>query len=590
VILPEIATALAGMGGIGWHGKMRYGPRLMAQYHAAHTFRDGWRLRPPRLRCVDPIDPIWYGIIPGRPILGWDHGRFVQAPPREHVLIVAISQRGKTATLIIPNVQAWMGPVVATSTKPDILEHCKAVRAYRGEVWVFDPTGILGDDDLPPWVRRLSWSPLRGCTEFYTATKRARAIGVNAGKGAKDANHWQTRATQYGAPLLHAAALAALGMGHVRSWVKQHNVSEPAAILKAHIARWEGNPHLCPQRQALENLAVLTMRNPNERETDEVASIWSCLDAALSAFDNPRVLADANLASECDFNPYEFLGYDEHDESVRPSLGRDHALFVVAPSDPNCDLAPLTTGLIEEITEAAYTVSDSRGGHPLDRPLLLALDEIATISPLPSLTRIIGDGGGRGIVLMASVQAMGQFSLRWGEETERVVREGMGVTAILRGCQDPELLAMYERTGDKKTIHRTTKAVARTRTPWWRAQQQPVEGDPASHERHARHKEQRRTKTVTRTLVEHEESVWPPHRSSNIPDGTVLIKMSERITLAKTTYHGSHRPFAMWGKMPVPWGLEQLHESPIGHDDGVPGVFADMFDGETVDTTERSMR
>jgi hypothetical protein len=586
VILPEIVAALAGMSGLGWHGKMRYGPRLLAQYHASPVFRDGQRLRPPRLHCLDPVDPIWHGIIPGRPILGWDKGRFVQAPPREHVLIVAISQRGKTATLIIPNVQAWLGPVVATSTKPDILEHCKAVRTYRGKVWVFDPMQILGADDVPPWVRRLHWSPLRGCEDFYVATKRARAMGINAGKGAKDPSHWQTRATQYLAPLLYAAALDGKGMGHVRSWVKQHNVDEPADILKTRIARWEGNPHLCPDRQALENLASLTLRDPKVRESDEVGSVWSCLDAAISAFDNPRVLADANLAGECGFDPYEFLGYDEHDPSVRPQLGRDHALFVVAPSDPNCDLAPLTTGLIEEITEAAYTISDSRGGQPLERPFLLALDEMATLSPLPSLTRIIGDGGGRGVVLMASVQAMGQFSLRWNAETERVVREGMAVTAVLRGCKDPKLLASLERTGGKHTIHRTTKAVARTRAPWWR-QQPTVDDDHASHERHAQHKEQRRTRTVTRTVTPHDEWRWPQHEITNIADGKVLISMSERITLAKTVYHGDTRPFEMWGKLTVPYGLDQIHEQGSTETDaGVPGVFSDMF-AETADVAKQ---
>lgn len=100
----------------------------------------------------------------------------------------------------------------------------------------------------------------------------------------------------------------------------------------------------------------------------------------LASFDDGTVLRSADCASTCAFDSGGFLR-------------RADSLFIVAPSDETTPLAPLVVGLVEEVRSEALRESNASGA--LDLPLLLALDEIATICPLPSLpqSRPKGEGG-----------------------------------------------------------------------------------------------------------------------------------------------------------------------------------------------------
>ena len=57
------------------------------------------------------------------------------------VLLLGPPRSGKTSGVIIPALLAHTGPVVSTSTKPDVWRATRGVRSRDGRVWVFDPTG-----------------------------------------------------------------------------------------------------------------------------------------------------------------------------------------------------------------------------------------------------------------------------------------------------------------------------------------------------------------------------------------------------------------------------------------------------------------
>jgi type IV secretory pathway TraG/TraD family ATPase VirD4 len=117
-------------------------------------------------------------------------------------LLLGPPRSGKTSGVIIPAVLAHTGPVVSTSTKPDVARATRPIRARGGQMWLFDPTGAIratGDEEL-------RWSPITASQSWDGALLIARAMCSNIGTGTTDRSYWASRAQALLAPLLHAAA------------------------------------------------------------------------------------------------------------------------------------------------------------------------------------------------------------------------------------------------------------------------------------------------------------------------------------------------------------------------------------------------
>jgi len=96
----------------------------------------------------------------------------------------------------------YPGPVIATSTKPDIYALTAAVRDGLGPVHVFNPQHIGG---VPSTFR---WSPVDGCQDPATAIRRADAFAFAVShKGVEDGTFWSAKASDYLRGYFHAAAL-----------------------------------------------------------------------------------------------------------------------------------------------------------------------------------------------------------------------------------------------------------------------------------------------------------------------------------------------------------------------------------------------
>ena len=383
------------------------------------------RLRP--VRATLAVEP--YGLPPCQVVVGYSGRTWVTAPWQHSAFLLGGMGTGKTRRVIIPNVLGWTGCVFATTTKRDVLDACAAVRSHRGTVWCFDPLGVLGAP--PPGVRRLTWSPLRGCRDRDIARQRAFHLCQDAGKGSVDRTHWRTRGTQLLTELLHAAALEGLPMSIVVSWTSGFRIEPAMQILERH--------------RDLFGLQVLKgiSRTPDR----ERSSFWSAVAGILSAFDTEAVLRCADAAAACSFEPYEFL------------TGAN-SIFVVAPSDAQVDLSPLVVGLVEEVRAAALRVSDRFGELPV--PLLLALDEVANICPLESLPTIVSEGRSRNIVVLAALQNMGQAVTRWGKDTAWGLVFGGGVATVLfPGCGDSDVLERVEKLAGEHWVPQRTTSISR---------------------------------------------------------------------------------------------------------------------------------
>ena len=132
---------------------------------------------------IRPSVPFWGRVMIGAAaysiMLGRAHYRHgMRVPLEEHVLVMAPPRTGKTGWLA-RIIMHYPGPVLSTTTKPDVYGLTSGIRARNGRpVEVFNPASIGG---VPSTFR---WSPIAGCTDRAVAIRRADgfANAINLGK------------------------------------------------------------------------------------------------------------------------------------------------------------------------------------------------------------------------------------------------------------------------------------------------------------------------------------------------------------------------------------------------------------------------
>ena len=323
--------------------------------------------------------------IPGRPWFGLYRGidnsnqpepRMSNAGPESSVLVVGPPRSGKTSSVVIPNVLDAPAAVVSTSTKADVLEVTAFRRHVLGNCFVFDPSGAT---TVPAGTYALRWSPVVGCDSFEAAVAMAHALGAAArpGSSLSESAHWVERAESLLAPLLFAANLGGRDMATVCRWVLGRNLREPLGAL-------EDSGH---------EMAQVVLRGVLETEDRERSGIFSTASGLLGAYRSEAALATTENPN---FDPARFARSTD-------------TLYICAPAHAQAQLAPLVVALLEQIRSAVYA-------RPRDAaPVLFALDEVASIAPLPSLPAIAAEGGGQGLVTLACLQDLAQARARWGE-------------------------------------------------------------------------------------------------------------------------------------------------------------------------------
>ena len=145
-------------------------------------------------------------------MLGRAHYRHgMRVPLEEHVLVMAPPRTGKTGWLA-RIIMHYPGPVLSTTTKPDVYGLTSGIRARSGRpVEVFNPASIGG---VPSTFR---WSPIDGCTDRAVAIRRADGF-ANAVNVGKDSELFKNAARAYLRALFHAAALVGGDMRLVSLW------------------------------------------------------------------------------------------------------------------------------------------------------------------------------------------------------------------------------------------------------------------------------------------------------------------------------------------------------------------------------------
>lgn len=389
-----------------------------------------------------------------RPFLGW--GRcwfgptvFAAGSHEDSVGIVGPPRVGKTAGVLVPQVCQWRGPVISTSTKPDVLRatasrRLQLARQHGGDVYVYAPTATSLVEGLKP----IRWSPLAGCTDPRVAKLNVETLITTAqtGKGVDNADHWRSGAGRILRPYFYAAAhhpTRPYDFAVVKDWLSVQAYEEPMAILT-------GLGTFAGQQWARELHGVIKATPDRER-----GSFYSAAETTVAATSDPTVLRSC---SAVDLDPVEFL-------QTRSTL------YIVSPSEHQEAVAPLITALIDSIVTTAYELH--RHGD-LPARLQLNLDEFANIAPLPKIESTLSQGGGQGVNVSWAVQSLAQLRNRYGEHAAEAIWSATRAKLVWGGLTDgPTLDHVSKLVGEHRvqqppevTYDRTRRRTTRQHHEW----------------------------------------------------------------------------------------------------------------------------
>ncbi|MGZ4221145.1 MAG: type IV secretory system conjugative DNA transfer family protein [Solirubrobacteraceae bacterium] len=358
----------------------------------------------------------------GRITLGYHRRALIAAEQRASVMVVGPTQSGKTTGLVIPAMSEWDGPVVSTSIKTDVLHQTLAARAQVGEAKVFDPTQSTS-------LGHAVWSPLSAATTWTDARRTAAALlGVgdhNTARSADDA-FWRPAGARYLAALLFAATRGAeLTMADVLHWIATSEFDEPTKLLDASPDTGAG-----PAGDAIQSVKGADHRF--------ASSLLQTIATALDPWQEPQVAGATMGQSKI---------------SADWLLGGANTLYVVAPANDQRRLSGLFTALVSHIVAGAYERS-AHIGRPIDPALLLALDEVANIAPLPGLDELASTGPGQGVHLLCVLQNISQAYDRWGRDRAETIIANHRARLFCSGIGDRATLDYLRGTLGEEEIAR----------------------------------------------------------------------------------------------------------------------------------------
>jgi type IV secretory pathway TraG/TraD family ATPase VirD4 len=412
-------TALAGRGGGSGRTGFARPAQLRRVASAAAARRRRGQTRPslagrrrvPAAECGYPLGRARHGGVALWP--SWEASLRLVAPPGE----------GKTFRVLARICRQHPGPVLATSTKPDLYELTATARARVGPVAALDPDGLV------PAAAQVRWSPVAGCERSEIAERRAAALVAAVGDDGD---------TRYGAFFrnsardvlkcyLHAAALDGRDIRSVLEWSRRLDDPSAAEILRAHHSAapgWAG---------------IIAVHTTEASET--TSGVMRHLAEALACFSHQAVVA---LCCPKPGRAFDIAAFLEAKGTVY-LLGKEASLGAVAP---------LLTAFAQEVFDTAQRLATSYPTRRLDPPLLGLLDEAPSIAPIPTLPALLADGRGTGVVMIYAMQSFSQAVTRWGAQQAATMANATSITAVFGGLSEAKDLADLERLCGQRRVKR----------------------------------------------------------------------------------------------------------------------------------------
>jgi type IV secretion system protein VirD4 len=375
---------------------------LAVRWSRLRAVRTGRRSRPSLpwwARLIMPVTA--YAVRLGRAHLG----RRVIASMEDQTLVLAAPRTGKSGWLA-DRIIDHPGAAMTTTTRTDLFENTARLRGQHGVLHVFNPEGIGA------LLSTFRWNPLQDCEQPAVALQRAASLtAATASAGMQDLAFWIGKASSALACLMHAAALDNRTMDDVYRWAHGIDDSVPGRILAAHRGATDG--WLGPLRE---------LRKPG-RTAD---SIRMTVTRALAWLADPAVAAATSPGPGEGFDVADFVS------------GRN-TLYLIGTGREEAPIAPLFRAFAEYVHAGAAFSGSLQPHGRLDPPLLMALDEVTQICPVP-LPMWMADSAGKGILIIAVCHGLAQLESRWDNAGARAIWDTAGIKVILGGVSDPDTL------------------------------------------------------------------------------------------------------------------------------------------------------
>jgi len=315
------------------------------------------------------------------------------------VMPVGPSRSGKT-TNIINGVFEWRHPAVLVSLKNDFLDTTGTWRGTLGDVKVFDPSGVTGRESA-------TWSPLRGAKTVSGAVRAARQIAEAAPRrdsSGEGGDFWLQMAESLVAAFLIVAANSKdRTIADVVGWVVgtdmpiEKNVGQVQPLMRA--LKGDGDP----ERKDAGEFASLVLEGLWRNDHRTVSGVYATARTMVWPWIDPLV---AKATSSCTID-LDWL------------MEKNNTLYVCIPLNDQHRLRPVLGGMLNDLVGQAFE-RFIRTGKPLDPPLLLVIDEAATLRPdqLPSWASTLS---GIGVQLVTAWQSVGQIEAAYGKQSQAIL-------------------------------------------------------------------------------------------------------------------------------------------------------------------------
>jgi type IV secretory pathway TraG/TraD family ATPase VirD4 len=369
------------------------------------------RLRRTTLAAVKPpaITAQDVGLALGHVDTGNGPGPMVYAGWEDVVLAVMAPRSGKTTSVAIPAICSAPGAVVATSNKLDILHTAALRHKITGTApWVFDPQGVARTPQT--WW----WDPLDAVT---TVEEAERLAGHFIAEVADEKDSiWSTSATELLSGLLLAANLTRSTITTVYTWLADEHDPAPVAALEA-----GGFDVLAGSLRGLSHAA------PETR-----ASVYFTARSGARCLRNPQITAWVTppRRSLPRLDPDQFVG------------GRG-TLYLLS-KDSGGSAAPLVAALTDRVMRAGVRQAEARGGR-LDPPLVVVLDEAASVAPIRDLPTLYSHFGSRGILPVTILQSLPQGETVWGKTGMAALWSAATIKLVGAGTDDEDTASRISR-------------------------------------------------------------------------------------------------------------------------------------------------
>ncbi|WP_162256615.1 type IV secretory system conjugative DNA transfer family protein [Agromyces sp. Soil535] len=392
---------------------------------------ENFEVRNAKVELLADSEP--FAVIDGRPI---------HEAAEDTAWVLAPSGQGKTVRALVRWIaRAGRGPVVATSTKPDVVRLTARLRAEFGRIWVFDPQGVMTWPEFAPAMlpgpqgpTRAQWDLVAGCELDEEALARAKGVvapAMPSGDGeSSNSKFFRVGVTTILRCYLHAAALEGRSMRDVLAWSRRFTDNTPYDILYSHQDAKPG---------WYDDLVKYT-RGEAQQTIDNMAQT---LASVLEPFSIERILESVCPGPGAGFSVDEFLASSD-------------TIYLLTPSGGSALGAPVITALVDTIQRAALERATKLRSGRLDPRLTNALDEVPNVCPIPCLPSVMSDGRGHGIRTMGVAQDRPQLIQQFGRNQANTIIGQASFLVQLGGSTDVEHLRELSALAGRREVDRTS--------------------------------------------------------------------------------------------------------------------------------------